>query len=476
MNTRDISEVQISYLMSINKAHLVMLVEENIVPMEDAKIISKALQNFDSKNLLRNPITGELPVSYIPIEKLLIKDVGDIAGNLHIARSNNDLGVSVSKMALRERILDVIKSALKLEKQLLICAEKHIKTDMVGYTHTQHGQPTTMGHYLMAFCDMLVRDMKRYRSAFFLCNRSSMGAAAITTSGFPISRSRVAELLAFAEVAENSYDAISGADHIGELATCIQLACINIGRVVCDFLLWCTEEFDVIKLSDEHVGNSSIMPQKRNPSMLENIRISLSRCIGITSTVLYSMHNTPYGDIGDIKATPSSGIWESLDMMERIYIDMASTIKNIYIDKEILHNRVMNSFCTVTELADNLVRCENISFRTAHQIVSNMVKKAKMRHLTSVDITTDMLNEAAQEVIKRMLTISQKNLIDSLNPIKFIEKRSRLGGPNPQEVMRMISDRWEKYNNEIIWCTQIDNKWKSASVSLNEIIENWSND
>lgn len=237
LKTSDIAEKQIGYLMAINKAHLIMLVEEKILSKEVAKEISKALQKFDMNALPRSKVTGELPVSYLPIEEILIREVGDIAGNLHLARSNNDIGVTIGKMALRERLLDIIDSALELKNQLLNCAEKHTETIMVGYTHTQHGQPTTMGHYMMAFADMLGREIKRYMSAYFLCNHSSMGAAAITTSGFPVSRLRVAELLAFDEVAENSYDAISGADHIGEVATSIQLACINIGRVVYDFFI-----------------------------------------------------------------------------------------------------------------------------------------------------------------------------------------------------------------------------------------------
>ena len=242
------------------------------------------------------------------------------------------------------------------------------------------------------------------------------------------------------------------------------------------FLLWCTEEFNVLRLPDEHLGGSSIMPQKRNPSILEGLRIALSNCLGTAGTILYTMHNTPYGDIGDIKAIPSSKIWECLDIIEHIYSDMASIVKNMYIDKEILYNRVEKSFCTATELADNLVRFENVTFRTAHHIVNNMVKKARMNNVTAVTITIDHLNEAAQEVIGRNLIFSQENLTDSLNPVKFVEKRSRQGGPNPQEVMRMIDDRRRKYNDLVIWCNQYQQKYKSAYLYLNNVIQVWSKD
>ena len=471
--SREISVKQFEYLMAINKAHLIMLVEQNLISQENAAKISRAILDFDMEALPRSEETGELLISYLVIEKQLIERAGEMAGNLHIARSNNDIGLTTGRMTLREKLLNLISADLQLQNSLISFAEKHIETITIGYTHTQHGQPTTIAHYIMAVADVINRDIIRFKAAYANCNRSSMGAAAITTSGFPINRERVAQLLSFDEVAENSYDAIGGADHVGEVATAVELAAVNLGRFVQDLLLWCTQEFNVLWLSDKYVGGSSIMPQKRNPGALENMRANLSGCAGNAATVLLMMHNTPYGDIGDIKATPQSNIWNCLESLEKIYGSLSNIILSMEINKEVLKKRTEESFCVVTELADTLVRTEDFSFRTAHHITAGLVRNAQAQGLTANQVTLSQLNEAAQEVIGRKVKLDEESFRKALDPVHFVNTRSRQGGPCPDEVYRMIVDRKKLHKENCSWIFSQREKWEQALQNLDSVIREW---
>ncbi|GAA3321449.1 hypothetical protein GCM10020331_037340 [Ectobacillus funiculus] len=181
-----------------------------------------------------------------------------------------------------------------MKEELLQFASKHVDTLMIGYTHTQQAQPTTLAHYILAVIDSLNRDVRRLMLAYEHCNQSPMGAAALTTSGFNINRERMAELLGFDGLIENSYDAIAGADYIAEVMTATQITAITLGRFIQDLLLWSTQEYGVLRVSDAYVQTSSIMPQKRNPVSLEHLRSLLSSCVGNTQTVLTMIHNTPF--------------------------------------------------------------------------------------------------------------------------------------------------------------------------------------
>ena len=170
---------------------------------------------------------------------------------------------------------------------------------MPAHTHTQPAQPTTLAHYLLAACEFLERDFQRLQASFSRINLSPMGAAAITTSGFPIDRDETARLLGFEGLAENSYGAIASIDYITEAASVVAVAMVNVGKLMQDLLLWSTREFGFLRLSDAFVQSSSIMPQKRNPVALEHTRILASRAVGEAQAVLTCAHNTPFGDIND---------------------------------------------------------------------------------------------------------------------------------------------------------------------------------
>ncbi len=461
-------------MMAINKAHLIMLREQSLLSEGDAKKIARAIQELDLQALQTSLYTGEFEDLFFQVESQLLKSAGEVAGNLHLARSRNDMGVTIYRMVLRQKLLQTIAAALHAKEHLLLFAEDHIDTVMIGYTHTQQAQPTTMAHYITAVVDSLSRDIGRLMRAHHNCNHSSMGAAALTTSGFAISRERMAQLLGFAGIVENSYDAIGGADYIGEVAAAVQLAAINLGRVTQDLLLWCTQEFAALKVANPYVQISSIMPQKRNPVSLEHMRSLLSSCAGNAAAVLTMMHNTPFGDIVDTEDDMQPYAWRSLTVLDQIYRLLAAVIGTIEVNKDVLLKRAKGSFATVTELADTLVRTDGLSFRTAHEIVSDVVKQGLDQGLSASEIPLSLVNGAARKLIGRELTLTQAQLAQALDPVAFVAIRSLPGGPSPGEMSRIIADRKRQQEEQRTWLDNACDTCQTALQALDRVLSGWS--
>lgn len=461
-------------MMAINKAHLIMLQRQQLVSMAEAKQIARAIRAIDTEALRQARYTGQFEDLFFQVEHQLLENAGEIAGNLHLARSRNDMGIAIYRMVLREKLLVTLASALKLKEQLLLFAGDHADTLMIGYTHTQQAQPTTLAHYMMAVTDSLNRDIRRMMASYANCNRSSMGAAALTTSGFAISREQMMELLAFDELIDNSYDAIGGADYLGEIATAVQLAAINLGRVVQDMLLWCTQEFGALHVAAPYVQISSIMPQKRNPVSFEHMRALLSSCVGNTNTVLTMIHNTPFGDIVDTEDDMQPYAWKSLAIMDNMYRLFAAVIGTMEVNKEVLRERTQGSFATVTELADTLVRTDGLSFRKAHHIVSDVVQQALAQGQAADQITLSLVNESARRHIGWDTALNEETLREALDPAHFVAIRSLPGGPSPKEVKRMIDIRMNEQQAHLKWVGQAQDKIRRAMQHVDEIILEWS--
>lgn len=472
-------EAKVNFLTSmlhIHIAHLKMLEEQKLVTEKEAKQIGQAIAKLDLNYFKQQDYTPQFEDLFFRIEDKLIELAGDVAGNLHIGRSRNDMGIAIYRMTIRKKLLSLMAELLQLRSSLIAFAKEHSDTIMIGYTHTQQAQPTTFAHYLKAVIDQLTRDFKRMQAAFETINQSSMGAAALTTTGFKINRARMQELLAFDGVIENAWDAVAGADYIAEAASVIQLAALNLGRTSQDFLQWATQEFDAFRLASPYVQISSIMPQKRNPVSIEHTRSILSSVIGDASTVLQMIHNTPFGDIVDTEDDMQPYIWRAMEKLSGIYRLFGSLVVTMEVNKEKLLTRAKNSFANVTELADTLVRSESISFRQSHQIVSSCIKsllEAKKESLES--LTWELANEKSLEVTGKPLKITSEHFYNALKPEYFVKVRSLKGGPSPQTMLKSLDQseqvtpllvQWLKGKNEII---------DSSEEQLQKFLEGWTN-
>lgn len=464
-------------MMQIHVAHLKMLEEQKLVTAEDAKNIGKALKRLDLEYFKTGEYSPQFEDLFFRIEDKLIELGGDVAGNLHIARSRNDMGIAIYRMTLRKKILSVMEELLRLRASLIAFANEHVDTIMIGYTHTQQAQPTTFAHYLKAVINQLTRDFHRMQAAFGTINKSSMGAAALTTTGFAISRERMQELLAFDGLIENAWDAVAGADYIAEAASVIQLAALNLGRTSQDFLLWATQEFNAFRLASPYVQVSSIMPQKRNPVSIEHTRSLLSSVVGDTGTVLQMIHNTPFGDIVDTEDDMQPFLWRAMDRLIGIYKLFGSLVLTMNVNKESLLERAKNSFANVTELADTLVRSEKISFRQSHSIVSKCVRALMESEEESLgNLTWEIANEKALEVTGKPLHISKKEFYNALKPEYFVQVRTLLGGPAPETMRRSLEIAEKDSVTLLEWVTDKVGAITEAERKLEVILQGWDAD
>ena len=459
-------------MLHIHTAHLIMLEEQGLVTNGEANKIIQSIAAIEVTQLQAGTYNPKFEDLFFQVEHEMIQHAGDIAGNLHIARSRNDMGIAIYRMTLREKIVALINNAIHLRESLIELAEEHKETIMIGYTHTQQAQPTTLAHYLVAMIDLLSRDIKRLQAAYQTVNKSSMGAAALTTSGFPICRYRMQELLGFDSLIDNAWDAVSGADYIMETAAAVQLAALNLGRSAQDLLLWGTQEFGAFKLAAPYVQVSSIMPQKRNPVSIEHIRALLSSVSGDAQTVLTMVHNTPFGDIVDTEDDMQPYIWKAIDRLKGIYTLLSSVLLTMEVDKDLLLKRAEESFANVTELADTIVREEGLSFRQAHHIVSKTVTKLAEEGKEQLsDLTLALLNEQAEKVIGKRLTLTEQLFKQSLNPKHFVSVRTLPGGP---AISRMNNTIQEKRNEQaalLEWLTEKETSLNNYKNLLDAYIQ-----
>ncbi|MFB3163479.1 argininosuccinate lyase [Neobacillus sp. 179-J 1A1 HS] len=465
----------IEYMVEIHHAHLIMLVEQGLVGKEDAEKIAKAVSNLDIDNVKTRSYTGEFEDLFFEVEHSLIEEAGDIAGNLHIGRSRNDMGIAIYRMTLRKKLLILIEKALTLREGLIELTDEHKETVMIGYTHTQQAQPTTLSHYLNAMTDMLTRDIYRLQAAYKTVNRSSMGAAALTTSGFRINRERMKDLLGFEDLIDNAWDAVAGADYIAETATAVQLSALNLGRSMQDFLLWGTQEYGAFLLSAPYVQISSIMPQKRNPVSIEHMRALLSSVAGDCQTVLLMVHNTPFGDIVDTEDDMQPYIWKAIERLGGIYDLLTSVLLTMEVNKETLLKRAKESFANVTELADTIVRKDGLSFRQAHHVVSSTVKELMKNGKTSLEsLTLNLLNQQSMKVVGKESVLTEEELKRCLSPEYFVRIRDLQGGPSPSRMEKTIKVRIQEQEELESWLKGKQDHLTTSAFKVMEIISKWT--
>jgi argininosuccinate lyase len=427
-------------LFNIHRAHVVMLAEQRILDNKEAGVILKgveAVAKIDHQKLEYDPQFEDL---FFMMEHKISEQIGlDLAGKMHIARSRNDMGVAMYRLVLREHILVLLDSSQLLADALLEQINQHTETVITAYTHTQPAQPTTLAHYLTAILDVFLRDIKRLWSAYETVNRSPMGAAALSTTGFPINRSRVCELLGFSELVENSYDAIAGADYLIESATAVLSMMVNCGRWIQDFLQLVIREHNIIKVADPYVQISSIMPQKRNPVSIEHSRSLASSSAGEALTAIQMIHNTPFGDIVDTEDDLQPHLYKSYEKANRVIRLMHAVIRTMEVDKQRALNQAKTSCITITELADVLAREKQVPFRAAHQIASSIAKKCSHEKTELNGLTLEDINEEITKLSQASL--SQEEWDRIICPNEFVNRRTIQGGPNPNEVRRMTRER-----------------------------------
>ena len=420
-------------VLAINKAHVAMLVEQKIIQKQDGAKILLALQKIDGKKLDPNAEDVHMAVE----EEVLAATGPEVGGNLHIAKSRNDQVTTAIRMALRTELINILQRAIDMQQSLLETAAKHTQTIILEYTHLQPAQPVTFAHYLLSHVEALGRDIERLQAAYGHVNLCPLGAGALATTSFLINRKTTAVLLGFDAVLENSIDAVGSRDYVLETQSALTLLAVDLSRLAEDLIIWSSPEFGTIELPDEFTSTSSIMPQKKNPEVLEVIRARASYALGdfVASVAAIKSLPTTY-NLDFQEVTPK--LWASTDNLSATLRIFAKIIPDLKVMGNI-ENKAAAGFVGATELANILVREYNVAFRTSHKIVGAIVKNLIDSKQTLLDATPELLSKVAKVSANIELTVKKQDLIECTNPRKLIETYKVQGGPSPAEVERAIT-------------------------------------
>jgi argininosuccinate lyase len=417
----------------VDRAHLIMLKEQGLISGEDCSRIIQALDGIQESDL------GEGEDVHEAIEALIISQVGDQGGRMHTGRSRNDEVATCIRLTLRDQMLDLMEELAALTNTLVQLAGKNTETIIPGYTHTQHAQPTTLAHHLLAHADAFIRDLERLMDAYKRVNLSPLGAAAFASTGFEINRQRTCQLLGFDGLVENSMDAVSTRDFAIEVLSDLSILMVNISRMAEELILWSTSEFSYLELDDLFASTSSIMPQKKNPDTAELARGKAGSVIGSLVSALTICKALPMSYNRDLQElTPH--LWRGMDWTRSTVRILDGCISTAKFDVSRLELGSEAGFSTATELADSLARTTGIPFRTAHQIVGRLASQKERP-------TIEDLNAVAKDVAgiePSRLGFSSGMLEKALDSRSNVAIRSAIGGPAPKETTRMAKERMQK--------------------------------
>ncbi len=381
-------------------------------------------------------------------EAYLIERLGvEIGGQLHMGRSSADLlGVAI-RVEERDAILEVLEGISSLSRALLQLGKAHLETFLPAYTHFQQAQPMTLAHYLLSWVYSLCRDFDRFLELWKRVNASPAGAAIGFGSAFRINRERVAELLGFESVLQNTRDAIFGYDPHLELFAKIAVLDNTLARFCSDLYIWCSSEFEMVALKDRYCGTSSINPNKKNPQALEQLFNLAASATGAMGTA-FAVDRMP-SDAWEIQwRVWSQELWPLLKKTIQGLALVSSVVSSLEIMREQMARLATSGWICASDLAALLVNTEKMPWRTAHQIVGQLVRTCEQRGIQPEGVTTQILNEVAGG-IGRPLSLEQTKIEQVLDPMRCVKARQSTGGPAPDQVARQIGDcsstvRWQE--------------------------------
>jgi len=454
-------------LLDIEYAHTLMLARQRIMPEGEAAQCLRALDALDRDEIRAAEYDGSFEDLFFFLERKIAAACDpEIAGKMHTARSRNDIDLTMYRMVLRELLIKALDALLELRRQLVHLAWKHRAALVPAYTHNQPAQPTTLGHYLMAFIEVLERDSERLQAAYKRVNRSPMGACAITTTGFPIDRTFTANLLGFEGLQVNSYGAIASVDYLSESCSVLAVAMLSLGRFVQDLLFWSTVEFNYLRLSDAYVQISSIMPQKRNPVPLEHVRILASRSLTQAQSVLGCLHNTPFADMNDAEDDLQPLAYTAFEDGERSLRLLAGVLSEAEFNLQGMATAAEGNFLPVTELADTLVRSTGMSFHSAHGIVSSAVKE--LGGCYDPTAMAAIIQRELPSFTNNSSRLSTEDLLNALSAAHFVAVRHVPGGPASEALEPEIMRASEQLSLDRQWLVTVRDNLDSARAMMRQ--------
>jgi argininosuccinate lyase len=450
----------------VDQAHTVMLGEKGIIPQEDAAKILSVLKKIDALGENSFPVDPKSGSLLLQVESYLFMRLGEeVGGKMHTGRSRWDRGRAIWRLYARDRVLDVQCKLIEFQDVVLSRSEEFIDTVMPGYTHLQHAQPWTFGHYLTSFFYAFERDFERLKQAYGNTNLNVLGTAAQAGTSWPVDRRRTAELLGFDGLVLNSRDVFKE-DYKVDIVTALAQTLSDINEIASDLLIWSSYEFRIVESSDAYSGSSSIMPQKKNPTALEAVQQRTGLGIGYCSSAFGGLRAG-----GTLRSGSVDTLSKALDTAEET-LDLISGILDTLIIHEDRMKDLSGAFwSTASNLADVIVRECVISFRRAHHVVARLVRTAIEKGVKPIEVTSDMLDRAAEETIGITLSLDDDFIRTALDPVGFINSRVTEGSVNPKEVRKMLENARGKLESEKTWLCEQTELISGALNKLDDAIE-----
>lgn len=448
-----------------SEAHVIMLHEQGVISRDELKSILDALE-YAKRNGLEGININEYEDIHEALEAFVVSKAGiNHGGKMHTARSRNDQVALDIRMKIRDDIISICKELLALIDALLDKAKENVNTVMPMYTHMQQAQIGTLAHYLTAYASMLIRDYERLESCYSRVNQSPLGATAIGGTSLNIDRARVASLLAFDSIVENSIDATSSRDFLLEYIFALASVMVNLSRVAEDFIIWSSSEFAYIELPDELSSTSSIMPQKKNPCPLELMRARASSILGILFACMSMVKALPSGYSRDMQECKRLSIdaynvaYDSLSIMRSI-------VSNLKVNAPNMQRAAEHSHAIALDIAEGLVK-QGIAFRVAHKVVGMLVAYASKNSKRLKDLSREEISSILHEYSDLVDMIVA---LKDIKPIDSIMQRRSIGSPNPSEEERMIGLLKEKVHAYNARISSMQERLRSALASLEHLI------
>lgn len=421
-------------------AHVTMLMKQQIVPGEDGELIIRTLEeikeDIESGKLSICPEAEDI---HMFLEEELTKRCREkgkenAGKRLHTARSRNDQVALDGRMYAMEQCRKVIGLLKEFAVTLCDKADEHTETIMPGYTHLQRAQPITFAHHLMAYTEMLLRDIERLEDSIKRCNRLPLGSGALATTTYPIDREYVAELLGFDGVCQNSLDGVSDRDFAMEMAAALSILMVHLSRLSEEVILWSSWEFKFIELQDAFATGSSIMPQKKNPDVCELVRGKSGRVFGNLQTLLTMMKGLPLSYNKDMQEDKEA-LFDSFATVEMCLNTLIPMLSTCIVKKENMRQAAARGFINATDCADYLTK-KGIPFREAYGIVGRLVHTSIEKGKVLETLTLEEYQEAS--------SLFEEDIYQAIALETCVKNRKVTGGPAPETVKKHIKTARER--------------------------------
>ena len=414
-----------------SRAHVAMLAQQGIVSEADATAIDEGLQQVAAEYERDGvPEDWDLEDIHMTAEARLTEIVGPAAGRLHTARSRNDQVATDFRMWVRSAMQRSIAGIDALLSALVVRAEQHADSIMPGFTHLQTAQPVTLGHHLLAYFEMLIRDRSRFADALVRMDECPLGSAALAGTGFDIDRDMTANALGFAMPTRNSLDAVSDRDFALDYLMAASQCSLHLSRLAEEFIIWASQPFGFVKLPDTLSTGSSIMPQKRNPDAAELVRGHAGRVIGCATSLMITMKGLPLAYSKDMQ-DDKPPVFEAAGLLDLSLAAMAGMVADSRFETARMRQAAEAGHATATDLADWLVRQADIPFREAHHITGAAVKLADEKGVALDGLSIGDLKAIDARIDERVF--------DALSVDASVAARASYGGTAPVRVREQVA-------------------------------------